>query len=85
MIIVYAGRRPSGEDGVFPSSREEYLAERVERLLTGLSPTRVVGSAAAGSDVIILEAAARLGIPATVVLAGDVESFAADSVDDKPG
>ncbi len=85
MIIVYAGRRPSGEDGVFPSSREEYLAERVERLLTGLSPTRIVGSAAAGSDVIILEAAARLGIPATVVLAGDVGSFAAESVHDKPG
>lgn len=85
MIIVYAGRRPSGEDGAFPPSREEYLAERVERLLTGLSPTRVVGSAAAGSDVIILEAAARLGIPATVVLAGEVESFAAESVDDKPG
>jgi tetratricopeptide (TPR) repeat protein len=85
MIVVYAGRRPSSEDGVFPPSREEYLAERVERLLTGLSPTRLVGSAAAGSDVIILEAAARLGIPATVVLAGDIESFAADSVEDKRG
>ncbi|GAB3193592.1 hypothetical protein GCM10027261_09470 [Geodermatophilus arenarius] len=85
MIIVYAGRRPSGEDGDFPASREPYLAERVERLLAGLQPTRLVGSAAAGSDVIILEAAARLGIPATVVVAGDVESFAAESVDDKPG
>ncbi len=85
MIIVYAGRRPSGDDGVFPSTREQYLAERVERLLAGLRPTRLVGSAAAGSDVIILEAAARLNVPATVVLAGNVESFAADSVDDKPG
>lgn len=85
MIIVYAGRRPSGEDGVFPSSREGYLVERVERLLTGLRPSHVVGSAAAGSDVIVLEAAARLGIPATVVLTGDAQSFAADSVDDKPG
>lgn len=85
MILVFAGRRPSDEKGAFPPSREEYLVERVERLLTGLRPSHVVGSAAAGSDLIVLEAAARLGIPATIVLAGDTDSFAADSVADKPG
>ncbi len=85
MILVYAGRRPSEEGGAFPPSREEYLTERVRRLIAGLRPDRIVGSAAAGSDVIILEVAGEFGIPATVVLGGDVESFAAESVDDKPG
>ena len=85
VILVYAGRRPSDEKGVFPPSREEYLVERVERLLTGLRPGHVVGSAAAGSDLIVLEVATRLGIAATVVLAGDPASFAASSVEDKPG
>lgn len=85
MIIAYAGRRPSGPMGDFPAAREEYLQERVERLLAGIRPECVIGSAAAGGDLIILEAACHLGIPATVVLGHDVESFAADSVEDKPG
>ena len=85
MIIVYAGRRPSEEGGVFPPSREPYLAERVGRLLAGLRPDRVIGSAAAGSDIIILEVASELGIPATVVLGQDVDSFASESVEDKAG
>jgi hypothetical protein len=85
MILVYAGRRPSEEGGPFPPSREEYLNERVERLLAGLQPTAVVGSAAAGADIVILEVATRLGIPSTVVVAGDVDSFAAHSVEDHAG
>src|SRR4051794_39156695 len=85
VILVYAGRRPSGEDGPFPASREEYLRERVERLLAGLRPTAVVGSAAAGSDIVVLEVATQLGIAATAVITEDLEAFATDSVEDHPG
>jgi hypothetical protein len=43
----------------------------------------VVGSAAAGTDVVVLERAARLGAPAVVVLLGSEEDFERGSVADK--
>jgi hypothetical protein len=81
VIVAFAGRRPGAED--FPEEHVPEVAERVEQLLAGLSPSRVVGSAAAGADLLVLEAAERLDIDADVVIAGDVEAFRASSVADK--
>ncbi|WP_035855593.1 TRAFs-binding domain-containing protein [Cryptosporangium arvum] len=85
MIVVFGGRRTSGDRGDFPVAHVDYVEERVRRLLTGLQPAHLIGSAAAGSDLIFLRAALELGIPATVVLAGDQSTFAEKSVADQPG
>jgi hypothetical protein len=83
MIVAYAGRRPGSED--FPTANVAEVGARIEQVLAGLRPNRVVGSAAAGADLLVLEAAERLGIAAEVVLVGDVESFRESSVVDKGG
>src|SRR5215210_2144377 len=81
MILLFAGRRPSSED--FPDDNVSYVGRQVEQLIAGLRPRAVVGSAAAGGDLLVLEAAAKLEIDAHVVLAGDRETFVASSVLDK--
>jgi hypothetical protein len=81
MIVAYAGRRPGSGD--FPGANVADVGARIDQILGGLRPNRVVGSAAAGADLLVLEAADRLGISAEVVLVGDVESFRESSVADK--
>lgn len=80
MILVYAGRRPGAD---FPEENESFVATQIEQVLGGLRPRRVVGSAAAGADLLVLRAAAEYGIPADVFVAGDQEAFRSDSVQDK--
>jgi hypothetical protein len=57
----------------------------VERVLRELRPATVVGSAACGSDLLVLEAAGRLGIRRRVVLPFDHAVFRGTSVADRPG
>jgi hypothetical protein len=56
MILAFAGRRAQSMHGDLDA-----VALRIRRLLTALAPTAVVGAAADGSDLLVLEAA--LGIP----------------------
>jgi len=52
MILAFAGRRAQSITGDL-----EVVALRIRRLLTALAPTAVVGAAADGGDLLILEAA----------------------------
>jgi hypothetical protein len=81
MIVAYAGRRPS-EDG-FPEAREAEARERIARLLAGLQPRLIVGSAAAGADLLMLEGGLVVGAEGRVVLAGSPDTFRESSVADK--
>lgn len=81
MIVVYAGRRPS-EDG-FPGAHETEVRERIAQLLAGLQPRLLVGSAAAGADLLTLESGLAAGAKAKVVLAGSRDAFCESSVADK--
>jgi hypothetical protein len=83
MIVVYAGRRPSEDD--FPDSQRDVVSGRVAQLLTGLKPRLLVGAAAAGADLLAIEAGLLAGASAHLVLAGGREGFRASSVADKGG
>ncbi len=80
MIVVYAGRRP-GPD--LPEDNVPFVSEQVERVVAGLRPRLVVGSAAAGADLLVIEAATRSKLPVRVLLAGTRAAFRAGSVADK--
>lgn len=82
MIVVYAGRRPGAG---FPEDNVTFVAEQIERIVKGLRPRLVVGSAAAGADLLVIEAATRSGVPAHVLLSGDQAAFRESSVADKGG
>jgi hypothetical protein len=81
MILLYAGRRPGGPE--FPAENEAFVAAQVEQVVKGLAPRRVVGSAAAGADLLVLQAAAGQDVPADVFVAGDRARFRETSVADK--
>lgn len=81
MILVYAGRRPGS--AAFPAANVEFVGEQIEQLLEGLRPRVVVGSAAAGADLLVLGAALRVGAGAHVQLAGTRAAFREGSVADK--
>ncbi|HEX8067736.1 MAG TPA: hypothetical protein VF520_14545 [Thermoleophilaceae bacterium] len=81
MILLYAGRRPS--EGVLGEENVRLVLPQVERAVRGLAPRLAVGSAAAGADLVVLEAALGLGLPARVVVAGRVDDFRSSSVADK--
>lgn len=74
MILLYTGRRNVPLHG--------RVAEEVRDVLTRLRPRLAVGSAAAGTDLVVIGHAVRLGLPVRVVLRGPPGDFARDSVDD---
>jgi hypothetical protein len=78
MIVAYAGRRAQALVG-----GPEPVAARVRRLLMALKPTAVVGAAADGADLIVLEAALALPAPPAVVIVLPTSRalFAEDSVE----
>lgn len=80
MILVYAGRRPGAD---FPQDNVDFVQEQIERVVVGLAPRVVVGSAAAGADLLVIEAATRASIDVQVLLAGDRAAFWTGSVGDK--
>jgi hypothetical protein len=89
MIVVYAGRRIDPDDRTspnqFPLANAARVQEDVERVLRQLRPAVVVGSGACGADLLILEAAGRLGVRRRVLLPFDQATFRATSVTDRPG
>ena len=78
MILAYAGRRAQSLAGDL-----DRVAERIRRLLAALQPSAIVGAAADGADVLVLEAAlASANAPTIrVVLPTSRETFAQDSVE----
>jgi hypothetical protein len=77
VILVYAGRRAQS----LPPGSEEIVSRRARRLLAGLAPSAVVGSAADGADLVVLEAALEAGRARPhVVLASSAEVFERGSV-----
>lgn len=78
MVIAYAGRLAKGDE--FPPGNVEFVRTQIARLITGLRPRAVVGSAAAGADLLVLEAALAAGADAHVKLAGDRAAFLESSV-----
>jgi hypothetical protein len=83
MIVVYAGRRPSDRD--FPDARRDEVAARIRRLLAGMQPRLIVGSAAAGADLLTLREGIAVGATAQIVLAGARDEFRENSVADVGG
>lgn len=79
MILVYAGRRAQTLDGA-----DERVEQRLRRLLTALRPRAVVGAAADGGDLLVLEAALSAGEPpeAHLVLPTAPDVFAQASVEE---
>ncbi|MEO8255900.1 MAG: hypothetical protein ABI868_01005 [Acidobacteriota bacterium] len=61
------------------------MRHEIERILRELGPTAVVGSAACGSDLLVLEAAAALRIRRRIILPFERARFRATSVTDRPG
>lgn len=80
MIVAYAGRRAES----LPTDAEDVVATRVRRLITALAPSAVVGPAADGGDLIVLEAALKRPDPPVVhiVLPTSLAEFRAASVEE---
>ena len=79
MILAYAGRRAASLGGA-----SDRVAERIRRLIAALRPSAIVGAAADGADLLILEAAlaAADGPAVHVVLPTAREVFVDDSVEE---
>jgi len=88
MILVFAGRRIDADDGDavrFPMTNVDLVREDVAECLRRRQPSAVVGSAACGADLLVLEEAGRLGIRRRIVLPFNRTDFRASSVTDRPG
>jgi hypothetical protein len=86
MIVVHSGHRldePDRPTPRFPREHASAVRERLQVLFQALAPSRLVGAAAAGADLLALEAAAELGIATTVVLPLPREEFRRRSVEDQ--
>jgi len=79
VIVAYAGRRARS----LPHDPNARLTERVRRLLSALQPSALVGAAADGSDLLVLESALKSASNATphVVLPTSREDFSANSIE----
>jgi hypothetical protein len=86
VLVVHAGNRIDGPDRArarFPSDREQAVADRLGELLDVLAPEGVITSAAAGADLLIVEAAEKRQIPVHLVLPFPRARFCAVSVRDQ--
>lgn len=78
LTVAYAGRRAQALGG-----DPERLGVRIRELLAELQPTGIVGAAADGADLLVLEAALSLEAPLAIhiVLPTAVAVFAEESVE----
>jgi hypothetical protein len=81
MVLVFAGRRPGTDD--FPEVNADFVSSRLRQLIEGLRPRAVVGSAAAGSDLLTIQAALNAQASVKLFLAGSQHQFRESSVADK--
>ncbi len=85
VLLVHAGNRIDSSDRVpprFPAANEVAIAGRLGELLDVLAPDGVVTSAAAGADLLLVEAALHRRVPTHLHLPCPRQSFRAASVDD---
>lgn len=87
-VAALAGRRidsPSTDDVRFPLAEEEHVLHKLLIRFRQEHVVRLVCSAACGADILALEAANELAIPATVILPFAPNIFRKISVTDRPG
>jgi hypothetical protein len=86
VLVVHAGNRIDGPERAqprFPPHRELAVGDRLGELLDLLAPEGVVTSAAAGADLLLVEAAIKRQVPIHLVLAFPRSQFRAVSVEDQ--
>lgn len=86
MLLVHAGNRidsPDRSEPRFPAAAVADVRQRIERLLSDLNPEGVVGAAASGADLLVLDTARGLGIPLWIVLPLSEHQFLETSVSDQ--
>jgi tetratricopeptide (TPR) repeat protein len=87
VLVVHAGNRVdadgAGAPGRFPPDQVDVVRARLARLLAHLRPEVVVSAAAAGSDLLVLQEALRLGLAVHVVLPSPRDVFRERSVADR--
>lgn len=87
-VLSFAGRRidPLGsERQAFPLEAVSLASAKMETYLRQTAPAAIFGAAACGADILVLRAAADLGIPRIIVLPFDRDLFRTTSVLDRPG
>ena len=85
-IVAFAGRRidaPGSAAPRFPSDQLERVARELGAFFDARSVRAVVGSAACGADILILEAARERGLETHIVLPFDAARFRETSVIDR--
>jgi class 3 adenylate cyclase/tetratricopeptide (TPR) repeat protein len=82
-LLVFSGVVPDLETDKprFPESEEERVRQEITAYLAENCPVAVYCSAAAGSDIILLEEAAALGIETQIALPASVDEFRRLSVE----
>lgn len=80
MVLAFAGRRPGT---AFPAENVAAVRAAIAAIVGRERPRRVVGSAAAGADLLVVEEALRTGAKVELLLAGPRDGFRAESVADK--
>jgi hypothetical protein len=86
VLVVHAGNRIDGADRAhprFPPERELAISNRLGELLDVLEPDGVVTAAAAGADLLLVEAAQERHLPIHLVLPTERRCFRATSVEDQ--
>ena len=87
-VIVLAGKRIDAVDSEtprFPLDHVDAVKAEIRAIFRKLKPQALVCSAANGADLLALDVARELQIPAYVVLPFDREAFRESSVVDRPG
>lgn len=87
-VAALAGRRidaQDADDSRFPLAEAEHVAHKLLRRFRQERIERLVCSAACGADILALEVAEKLAIPATLVLPFASRIFREISVTDRPG
>jgi hypothetical protein len=88
MFIVHTGNRidePDRDPPRFPADHASEVGRRLEILFGALQPEGLVSAAAAGADLLALEAAAAAGVPTTIALPLSRDEFRRRSVEDQGG
>lgn len=82
-VLHYAGHiiaHPDAAEGRVLADREDDLRRRIAAKLDDIRPSMVIGSIAAGADILVLEQALARGVRARVGLPFDLEDFIESSV-----
>jgi len=86
MIFVVAGRRPDAPDAPaprFPETMCPRVQSRLHALYQQMKPKEHVSSAAAGTDLLALEAAKTYGARPLVIIPYDIQQFVEIAIRDK--